>query len=99
MLGISVYDTQCGCKVFDRNLALNVFKDKFISKWLFDVEIFYRIIVLSGRESMKDISREIPLISWIDTNDSRVSFSYFFKMWFDMYSIYRQYNEKSNKHL
>ncbi len=95
MLGVTVYDTQCGCKVLERELAYVVFKDRFISKWLFDVEIFYRIIVLYGRDKLKLIAREVPLKSWIDAADSKVSFSYSLKIWIDMYNIYRQYNEKS----
>ena len=41
ILQIKVYDTQCGCKVFSRDLASEVFIDEFISRWLFDVEIFF----------------------------------------------------------
>jgi len=43
ILKLKVYDTQCGCKIFDKELSETVFKDPFISKWLFDVEIFQRI--------------------------------------------------------
>ena len=90
-LQLGVYDSQCGCKVFSAELAKEIFKDGFISKWLFDVEIFHRMIKLYGRENMPLICREIPLNSWIDTADSRVSFTYFFKMWFDILRIRRKY--------
>ena len=90
-LNLKVYDTQCGCKIFSRNIALQVFKEDFISKWLFDVEIFHRLIAVFGKENMKNISREIPLKSWIDADDSRVKMTYFFKIWFDLLSIKKRY--------
>jgi hypothetical protein len=86
-LSIKVYDTQCGCKVFRKKILEKVFRDEFISKWLFDVEIFHRIIHLYNRSSMKRISREVPLKSWIDTDNSKVKFSYVFKLWLDLYRI------------
>lgn len=91
LLKIKVYDTQCGCKIFDAKLAKTIFKDPFISKWLFDVELFFRIIALYSREDFKEISLEIPLKSWIDKGNSKVKISYFFKMWRDLYLIKKQY--------
>ena len=90
-LKIHVYDTQCGCKVFDAELAEKVFQEQFISKWLFDVEIFHRLIRIHGTEKMQDICMEIPLRRWIDTADSRVRFSYFFRIWIDLLMIKRRY--------
>lgn len=90
-LDLKVYDTQCGCKVFSKQLAANVFKEDFISKWLFDVEIFHRLIYIFKKENIKNIAREIPLKSWIDADDSRVKMTYFFKLWFDLLSIKKRY--------
>lgn len=90
-LKLNVYDTQCGCKVFDESLAKDIFKKEFISRWLFDVEIFHRLMNIHGRNQLKDIAREIPLKSWIDTDDSKVPFSYFFKLWYDLYVIGKTY--------
>jgi glycosyltransferase involved in cell wall biosynthesis len=90
-LRIHVYDTQCGCKVFDAELAEKLFQEQFISKWLFDVEIFHRLIRIYGTEKMQNICMEIPLKNWIDTADSRVRFSYFFRIWIDLLMIKRRY--------
>ena len=90
-LKIHVYDTQCGCKVFRSDLAKEVFSEGFISKWLFDVEIFHRIIRLYGKDKMRQICREIPLQNWIDTADSKVRFTYSFKIWYDILRIKRKY--------
>lgn len=93
LLGIPVYDTQCGCKVFDAKLAKKVFDEVFISQWLFDVEIFFRIIKLYSRNQIKHLALEVPLKSWIDAGGSKVKLSYFFKMWHDFYLIKKQYRE------
>jgi glycosyltransferase involved in cell wall biosynthesis len=90
-LDLTVYDTQCGCKVFKNEICVKIFKEKFISKWLFDVEIFHRLIAVFGKQKMNQICKETPLNSWIDTGDSKVKMSYFFKLWFDLLSIRNKY--------
>jgi len=87
ILKLPVYDTQCGCKIFTRDLAEKVFTKPFISKWLFDVEIFQRIMELYGREKSLEKMIEIPLKSWIEKGDSKVKASYFFKLWIDLFRI------------
>ena len=93
MLGISVYDTQCGCKVFDRELVPIAFEAPFSSRWLFDVEIFFRLINTLGKKEMVAQAKEVPLDQWIDTEDSRVKFSYMFQLWLDLAIIYRRYKQ------
>ena len=95
-LKLPIYDTQCGCKIFDKDLSEKVFSEKFISKWLFDVEIFHRIIILYSEEKMGDIAREIPLKSWIDYDESKVKITYFFKLWLDLYQIHKTYKPLKN---
>jgi len=90
-LNLGVYDTQCGCKIFKAELSKNIFKEKFISKWLFDVELFHRIIKLYSVEKMCEISAEVPLKSWIDYDESKVKMTYFFKLWLDLYQIKKAY--------
>lgn len=95
IIKIPIYDTQCGCKVFEADLAKSIFQEKFISKWLFDVELFCRIIERYSREKTITISREIPLKRWKDTNESKVKLTYFFKIWIDLLKINNRYNEKN----
>jgi len=92
LLKIAVYDTQCGCKIFDAKLAKELFRDPFISRWLFDVELFFRIIKLYSREELKEISLEVPLKTWVDGGDSRVKPTYFFKIWRDLFLIKKRYS-------
>jgi len=89
ILKLPVYDTQCGCKLFTKDLAEKVFTEPFISKWLFDVEIINRIIQIYGRDNVLNKMIEIPLKSWVEKGDSKVKTSYMFKLWIDLYRIYR----------
>lgn len=95
-LKLAIYDTQCGCKVFNRELSNKIFSEKFISKWLFDVEIFHRIILIYGKNQMHNICREIPLKTWIDYDESKVKMTYFFKLWLDLYQIGKTYKIRKN---
>lgn len=87
ILKLPVYDTQCGCKVFTKELAKEIFTKPFISKWLFDVEIFQRIMEYYGREKSLEKMIEVPLKSWIEKGDSKVKATYFFKLWIDLFRI------------
>lgn len=87
ILELKVYDTQCGCKIFTKELAEQVFVNPFVSRWLFDVEIFNRILVLYGKEKAISKMLEIPLKRWVDQGDSKVKASYFFQLWLDLYKI------------
>ncbi|MEN8889967.1 MAG: glycosyltransferase [Wenyingzhuangia sp.] len=94
ILNLGVYDTQCGVKVFSRDLSTDVFLKSFLSKWLFDVEIFFRIIQLYSRQEAVLKMKEIPLTEWVDKGDSKVKMSYFFKLWLDLYKINQVYNKQ-----
>ena len=55
ILGVSVYDTQCGCKIIDQKLVNKSFSEVFSSRWLFDVEIFLRLINFYGKDKFIEI--------------------------------------------
>lgn len=91
ILDIKVYDTQCGCKVFTKEIAHIAFEKPFISRWLFDVEIFSRIITKYGKTEALEMMDEIPVKKWVDKGDSKVKVSYFFRLWVDLLKI-RKYH-------
>ncbi|MGY5353284.1 glycosyltransferase [Wenyingzhuangia sp. IMCC45467] len=96
ILKLGVYDTQCGIKVFNKELSIVVFNKPFISKWLFDVEIFFRIIHFYSREVAIVKMKEIPLRKWVDKGDSKVKMTYFFKLWLDLLKINKAYKNYKN---
>lgn len=72
-LKLSIYDTQCGAKLFKRALIKDVFVEPFQTRWLFDVEIVWRTIKKYGRSLVCQKMIEIPLNTWIDKGSSKVS--------------------------
>jgi len=87
VLNIAVYDTQCGCKIFNRTTAKVAFDKPFISDWLFDVEIFFRLKNYFGISNFIAMSSEIPLKKWKDRGNSKITWTYGFKMWIDLIKI------------
>ncbi len=87
ILDIKVYDTQCGCKAFNSEIADLLFGKPFISKWLFDVELFSRILCEYGKTEGLNMMEEIPVKQWIDQGESKVKISYFFRLWYDLFLI------------
>jgi dolichyl-phosphate beta-glucosyltransferase len=74
-LGVPVYDTQCGAKVFRATDVLRVaLEAPFVSKWAFDVELLSRLgaghCALPGIESA---IIEEPLYTWVDQPGSSLS--------------------------
>jgi len=93
ILDIKVYDTQCGAKLFTKEISEKLFEKEFISRWLFDVEIFFRMIHLFGKEKAIKKMIEVPLKLWVEKGDSKVKFTYGFKLWFDLFEIQRKYQK------
>lgn len=75
----SVYDSQCGLKLFRQFDELqNVFATPFLSRWLFDVEILLRLKTICGlreRNQLDQIALEVPLYSWSEVQGSKTRVS------------------------
>lgn len=74
-LGVPVYDTQCGAKVFRAGPALDAaLADRFPDRWAFDVELLARLIhPPAGVEPVgSDAIVEVPLRAWRDVAGSKV---------------------------
>lgn len=77
MLGLRVYDTQCGAKMFRVTPELGaVFADPFLSRWIFDVEILARLIAArrhgGAATALERCIYELPLTEWRDVRGSKV---------------------------
>lgn len=73
ILALSIYDTQCGVKIFHHTLADQVFSTPFKSRWLFDVEIFAKVKSRYGSQKMSTIVKEIPLHEYMEIKGSKIS--------------------------
>jgi dolichyl-phosphate beta-glucosyltransferase len=95
-LGLAVYDTQCGAKIFRRNDTLReVFALPFISRWIFDVEIIARYVQLLGRDAAAASIYELPVMRWHDVTGSKVKSHDFLRALNDLRKIRRAYRSRS----
>tara|TARA_R110002072_G_scaffold1989_2_gene16380 strand:- start:94026 stop:94745 length:720 start_codon:yes stop_codon:yes gene_type:complete len=88
-LKLPVYDTQCGAKFFKANIIEHLFNEKFISYWIFDVEILFKY-TRAEKNALKKIY-ELPLNEWRDVAGSKLSFFDFFKAPIELINICRRY--------
>jgi len=72
VLQMPFYDTQCGAKVFTRAIGERCFRKPFVSKWLFDVEIFLRMKIIYGASEAQSLIYEYPLEKWIHKGGSKI---------------------------
>lgn len=88
-LGVPVYDSQCGAKLF-RNVAYlpDLFAQPFRSRWIFDVEILAR---LRGHGRLGDMVYEFPLDEWRDVHGSKLRGNDFVKAAYELLGIWRTY--------
>lgn len=72
ILRTELQDTQCGAKMFQRDLIPFIFHDPFLSAWLFDIEIFLRIQNKFGPNSLQKGVLEYPLMEWNEIGQSKL---------------------------
>jgi glycosyltransferase involved in cell wall biosynthesis len=90
LLDISVYDTQCGAKIFKKSKALRqVFAMPFKVNWTFDVEMMARFAIVRKVTPEEISSRwvEIPLAEWIDVIGSKVKLKDYIKGVFEFCTL------------
>ena len=76
LLDLSVYDTQCGAKVFRRSPALlAALETPFLSRWAFDVELLGRLLIGTPAAAPVPVADllEVPLGRWHDVPGSKLS--------------------------
>lgn len=95
-LGLPVYDTQCGAKMFRSELADVLFDKPFLSRWLFDVELFYRMMNKFGREKAIHMFYEVPLDIWIEMGESKLQMSDILKVPLELLRIRKHYRNASS---
>lgn len=88
MIGIKVYDSQCGIKLFKRSIVTLLFKKPFITNWTFDVELFFRF-----KEKNNQNLKEIPLKKFNEAKESKMKISDFLIVPYELLKIFFYYKK------
>jgi glycosyltransferase involved in cell wall biosynthesis len=86
---LNAYDTQCGAKLFEAGVAREIFREPFLSTWLFDVELLLRLRRLPGEPLQR--ARVVPLDAWYERSGSKIKPSYLFCVPVELFKIWREY--------
>lgn len=94
VLGLPVYDTQCGAKLLRSTPELAaLFDEPFTSAWVFDVELLARLVCArrrGGRPAAEAVV-EVPLRVWRDVPGSKVRPADFVRGLWELLRIRRRY--------
>jgi dolichyl-phosphate beta-glucosyltransferase len=94
-LGLDVYDTQCGAKLFRASPSIKaLFQQPFLSRWIFDVEILARLIrARRGKElrQAEHVIYEVPLMEWRDIPGSKLGYGDFVRAAWELFRIRNYY--------
>lgn len=96
ILRLPVYDSQCGAKLFKKELINVAFEEPFLTKWLFDVEILARIRNKFPKE-IETLLYEYPVNEWRDVAGSKLKLKHMLQVPYDLWRIHRKYNKKTTK--
>lgn len=91
ILNEPVYDTQCGIKMFRKEILNQLVQQPFLSRWLFDVEILARYKVLYGSTAFNEKIIEVPVKEWIEKEYSKLRYYQFPIILFDLMKINQKY--------
>lgn len=85
-LDLEVYDSQCGAKIFRKEIAQFLFSRPFLSKWLFDLELLYRL-KSSNEQDFNKVILEVPLRTWHEKGNSKISLFDFLSAPLELFKI------------
>jgi glycosyltransferase involved in cell wall biosynthesis len=92
---LTIYDTQCGAKLFRvSERTRELVADRFLSRWIFDVEILARLVQARRGDELpppSEVVYELPLHNWYDVKGSKLKPSDVFTVMGDLVRIRRRY--------
>jgi hypothetical protein len=91
VLGLRVYDTQCGAKLFRVTpMVRELFGEAFLSRWIFDVEILARLVSKGSDRGIDAAATvyEMPLTRWQDVAGSKITFRDYWRAAKDLVRVY-----------
>ncbi len=91
LLGLHAYDTQCGAKLFRRNVVQPLFAQAFVSPWFFDLELYVRLRTLSPDVALTARVCEHAVTEWKAMGHSSLRLRDFVRAPFELFQIYRRY--------
>lgn len=95
VIGLAIYDTQCGAKLLRRTPELaSLFEKKFGVNWTFDVEILARMIRSRSGGTLTPAAEaiyELPLERWHEVAGSKVKPLDFFVAFIEIAQIWYRY--------
>jgi dolichyl-phosphate beta-glucosyltransferase len=100
VVGLPIYDTQCGAKLFRITPELqSIFALPFQSRWIFDVEIIARFLAIHNRDASFafDAIYENPLPRWEDVAGSKVRPGDFFVAFCELWKIHRMLRRETRQ--
>lgn len=102
VLGLPVYDTQCGAKLFRVTRRFSeLISQPFRARWIFDVEILARMVFETRRRSQRvaqPMIYEYPLEQWQDVQGSRLKLVDYAIAGIDLAAIYWRYTRRLVQH-
>ena len=90
ILSLPLYDTQCGAKLLRVTPTLPTLLGRpFLSRWIFDVELFARIAADASREHLdpQTCIIEYPLQTWREQGNTKMHFVDFIRIPWDLLRI------------
>lgn len=90
-VGLPVYDTQCGAKIYRAGDALaGCLAQPFASRWLFDAELMARFVRACDAETdAENVFFEYPLWEWRDVAGSKLGLASFPSVLLDLFRFHR----------
>ena len=95
ILGVGIYDTQCGAKLFRVTAGfIDRLREPFVGGWIFDVEMIAREVRARRAGGMTPVSKiifEYPLMEWRDVAGSKIKPADWIKVGINLGRIYVKY--------
>ncbi|MQA29155.1 MAG: glycosyltransferase [Luteitalea sp.] len=93
ILGVSVYDSQCGAKIFRTGVVPTLFREPFLTRWLFDLEMLVRLRGRTGTLPTES-TIEVPLRRWREMGGSKLTVRDMIRVPRELLAIRKHYQPK-----
>lgn len=94
ILGVPVYDSQCGAKLFRAEYAEVFFGEPFLTRWLFDLEMLVRLRNARGDAFERSVC-EVPVTRWSEVGGSKLSPAEMLNVPLELLRMRAYYNKRS----